>query len=133
MCFSLDESPLRFGGLIEKLRSLIVFREGDTKGSAKGGDANLKKDGQSSQNGQGDTKGSAKGGDANLKKDGQSSQNGQVLKFKIELLNKTNKSLHHTEDAPQDMEEGLHRSFLIIMENIRRIYIIKFRRTWLAN
>ncbi|CAN6990605.1 unnamed protein product [Brassica rapa subsp. trilocularis] len=25
----------------------------------------------------------------------------QVLKFKIELLNKTNKSLHHTEDAPQ--------------------------------
>nr|VDC90920.1 unnamed protein product [Brassica rapa] len=25
----------------------------------------------------------------------------QILKFKIELLNKTNKSLHHTEDAPQ--------------------------------
>ncbi|CDY70248.1 BnaAnng33080D [Brassica napus] len=39
----------------------------------------------------------------------------QILKFKIELLNKTNmvdyamdihKSLHHTEDAPQDMEEA---------------------------
>uniref|UniRef100_A0A0D3CQK0 Eukaryotic translation initiation factor 3 subunit E N-terminal domain-containing protein n=1 Tax=Brassica oleracea var. oleracea TaxID=109376 RepID=A0A0D3CQK0_BRAOL len=27
----------------------------------------------------------------------------QILKFKIELLNKTNKSLHHTEDAPQDI------------------------------
>ena len=31
---------------------LDIYRQGDTKGSAKGGDANAKKDGQSSQNGQ---------------------------------------------------------------------------------
>ncbi|KAH0911107.1 hypothetical protein HID58_034428, partial [Brassica napus] len=85
----------------------------------------------------GDTKGSAKGGDANSKKEVNQAKmaryrhlvfpileflqehqlypDEQILKFKIELLNKTNmvdyamdihKSLDHTEDAPQDMEEA---------------------------
>ncbi|KAL0684158.1 hypothetical protein Bca4012_051006 [Brassica carinata] len=42
----------------------------------------------------------------------------QILKFKIELLNKTNKSLHHTEDAPQDI--------------IMSVKVCLFRLCWLV-
>ncbi|XP_010505265.1 PREDICTED: nuclear transcription factor Y subunit B-8-like isoform X4 [Camelina sativa] len=48
-------ATLGFEEYIEPLKLYLMrYREmeGDTKGSAKGGDANAKKDGQSSQNGQ---------------------------------------------------------------------------------
>ncbi|CAN7115622.1 unnamed protein product [Brassica rapa subsp. narinosa] len=46
-------ATLGFEDYIDPLKVYLTrYREGDTKGSAKGGDANAKKDGQSSQNGQ---------------------------------------------------------------------------------
>ncbi|VVB02434.1 unnamed protein product [Arabis nemorensis] len=46
-------ATLGFEDYIEPLKIYLTrYREGDTKGSAKGGDVNAKKDAQSSQNGQ---------------------------------------------------------------------------------
>ncbi|CAN7110360.1 unnamed protein product [Brassica rapa subsp. narinosa] len=91
MCFSLDESPLQFGGFIEK----VTQRDQQNVGMQ----IQRKMVNQAKM--------------ARYRhlvfhileflQKHQLYPDEQILKFKIELLNKTNKSLHHTEDAPQDI------------------------------
>ncbi|CAN6814423.1 unnamed protein product [Brassica oleracea] len=93
MCFSLDESPLQFGGLIENLR--VTQRDQQKVGMQ----IQRKMVNQAKM--------------ARYRhlvfhileflQKHPLYPDEQILKFKIELLNKTNKSLHHTEDAPQDI------------------------------
>ncbi|CAN6842072.1 unnamed protein product [Brassica oleracea] len=91
MCFSLDESPLQFGGLIEK----VTQRD-------------QQKVGMQIQRKMVNHAKTARYRHLvfhilEFLQKHQLYPDEQILKFKIELLNKTNKSLHHTEDAPQDI------------------------------
>ncbi|KAL0652617.1 hypothetical protein Bca4012_095308 [Brassica carinata] len=91
MCFSLDESPLQFGGLIEKVTQRDQQKVGMQIQRKMVNQAKMARYRHLVFH------------ILEFLQKHQLYPDEQILKFKIELLNKTNKSLHHTEDAPQDI------------------------------